>query len=301
MPTSARTFHRETPASARQPEPDSNRGSAPCRKFPGSRSRRWNMCCRDGKAYGNARGLNNRRSCSLITLETDDGVTGYRRRRRPARRGPRIHQAADAVLRRPQPLRLRHRGEPRFATSSITSARRAISSRPRRHQHRGVTMRSARRWACRCTTCSAAAAPSSSPATPPPAISPTIRRSTSRRSLRRSTTTCSSATRSRSAPASPPTSSACAPRARRSATSRCLMVDYQRQLHRRCRARIAAPAGAVQHPLGRGAAAAGRRQGLRRVARARAGAHLGRRGALRRARLQAADRGARRSTSCSRR
>jgi D-galactarolactone cycloisomerase len=30
----------------------------------------------DGKAYGNARGLNNRRSCSLITLETDGGVTG---------------------------------------------------------------------------------------------------------------------------------------------------------------------------------------------------------------------------------
>lgn len=30
-----------------------------------------------GKAYGNARGLNNRRNCSLITLETDGGVTGY--------------------------------------------------------------------------------------------------------------------------------------------------------------------------------------------------------------------------------
>jgi len=29
-----------------------------------------------GKAYGNARGLNNRRNCSLITLETDDGVVG---------------------------------------------------------------------------------------------------------------------------------------------------------------------------------------------------------------------------------
>lgn len=29
-----------------------------------------------GKAYGNARGLNNRRACSLITLETDEGVIG---------------------------------------------------------------------------------------------------------------------------------------------------------------------------------------------------------------------------------
>ncbi len=29
-----------------------------------------------GKAYGNARGLNNRRACSLITLETDEGVVG---------------------------------------------------------------------------------------------------------------------------------------------------------------------------------------------------------------------------------
>ena len=29
-----------------------------------------------GKAYGNSRGLNNRRSCSLITLETDAGVVG---------------------------------------------------------------------------------------------------------------------------------------------------------------------------------------------------------------------------------
>jgi D-galactarolactone cycloisomerase len=28
------------------------------------------------KAYGNARGLNNRRTCSLITLETDAGITG---------------------------------------------------------------------------------------------------------------------------------------------------------------------------------------------------------------------------------
>jgi D-galactarolactone cycloisomerase len=29
-----------------------------------------------GQAYGNARGLNNRRNCSLITVETDAGVTG---------------------------------------------------------------------------------------------------------------------------------------------------------------------------------------------------------------------------------
>jgi D-galactarolactone cycloisomerase len=30
-----------------------------------------------GKGYGNARGVNNRRNCSLIALTTDDGVTGY--------------------------------------------------------------------------------------------------------------------------------------------------------------------------------------------------------------------------------
>ena len=29
-----------------------------------------------GKAYGNARGLNNRRACTLVTLTTDDGVVG---------------------------------------------------------------------------------------------------------------------------------------------------------------------------------------------------------------------------------
>jgi len=29
-----------------------------------------------GKGYGNARGVNNRRNCSLITLTTDDGVIG---------------------------------------------------------------------------------------------------------------------------------------------------------------------------------------------------------------------------------
>src|SRR5262245_4893582 len=29
-----------------------------------------------GKGYGNARGVNNRRNCSLITLTTDDGVVG---------------------------------------------------------------------------------------------------------------------------------------------------------------------------------------------------------------------------------
>ena len=29
-----------------------------------------------GRGYGNARGVNNRRNCSLITLTTDDGVTG---------------------------------------------------------------------------------------------------------------------------------------------------------------------------------------------------------------------------------
>lgn len=29
-----------------------------------------------GQAYGNARGLNNRRTCSLIALETDEGITG---------------------------------------------------------------------------------------------------------------------------------------------------------------------------------------------------------------------------------
>ena len=29
-----------------------------------------------GKGYGNARGVNNRRNCSLITLTTDDGVAG---------------------------------------------------------------------------------------------------------------------------------------------------------------------------------------------------------------------------------
>jgi L-alanine-DL-glutamate epimerase-like enolase superfamily enzyme len=31
----------------------------------------------DGKAYGNARGLNNRRSCTVIAVETDEGVPGY--------------------------------------------------------------------------------------------------------------------------------------------------------------------------------------------------------------------------------
>src|SRR5262245_33802624 len=30
-----------------------------------------------GKAYGNARGLNSRRTCSLIAVETDGGQVGY--------------------------------------------------------------------------------------------------------------------------------------------------------------------------------------------------------------------------------
>ncbi len=30
----------------------------------------------EGRAYGTARGLNYRRTCSLITLETDDGIVG---------------------------------------------------------------------------------------------------------------------------------------------------------------------------------------------------------------------------------
>ena len=124
-------------------------------------------------------------NCSLITLTTDDGVVGVGDAAGPLGVHPRIHQAARPVLRRPEPLRLRHRRRPKFATGSIISASQGhfIAALGginiavlRRHRQR--------RWAFRCTTCSAAGRADRSPATPPPATSPTIRRSASRRSSR---------------------------------------------------------------------------------------------------------------------
>ena len=65
-----------TAATSHLSNTNSLRGPTGCQRSRALSSPLSNTCWRKGKGYGNARGVNNRRNCSLITLTTDDGVVG---------------------------------------------------------------------------------------------------------------------------------------------------------------------------------------------------------------------------------
>ena len=175
-----------------------------------------------GKGYGNARGVNNRRNCSLITLTTDDGVIGVGDAAGPARRHPRIHQAA------------RRRSSPAAASTISTSSSTQIRNRLYHFGVQGhfiaalgginIAIHDAIGKTLGVPVHDLLGGRNSRPARLLRHHRLFHRRSEGRHrgaTVGADAKARSSASRSRSAPASPRTSSACAMRARRSATTCC--------------------------------------------------------------------------------